>query len=540
MAFGVIFKTYRPNQVAYLGFFYAFVIGVSALVGIPAIFDADAYYYFTVARNIASGAGSTYDGVTVTTGYHPLWLGITTVVHYIFTDVASFHYAIHALLTGLFIAGHYLLMRVAIILGINFRAFMLASLLILVLNFAVFQSGLENTLLFFFLSLFLWQQFHEWRSNRASVVANSLVLLLAYFARLDVIFLVALYLPWHLWKYWLSGQRVAAITLPAIVLAGIMAHWLFMLANFDTIFSTSQMSLEEVQHLGANALFSFSAVGHSVTILLERVFEVLGYDPVSSTRFLGLVAPVILILSLIFLARKEFRWRFPIIMLGLMAAIQHTYFALVLNVWTREWYFTGWFIVVLFGAAFVLSKVTGRLHIIPMGLIFALVVIGILFINMERKNDSWSRALAQSEILQEFDKPGNILVGRQPDRAAYFSGVPVYHLEGKMNGYEFVRSYLLPKRLGSYLRDIGATHFVYSNAVNPPGLPAGGLRPGYVPCQVPIAEDEDGEVAVFGEYVRHNSEIAVYRISINSNTPTPALDPTGGECGPAIDLAPRR
>ena len=33
----------------------------------------DALYYPTVARNIALGLGSTYDGITQTNGYHPLW-----------------------------------------------------------------------------------------------------------------------------------------------------------------------------------------------------------------------------------------------------------------------------------------------------------------------------------------------------------------------------------------------------------------------------------------------------------------------------------
>jgi hypothetical protein len=36
----------------------------------------DALYYPTVARNIALGLGSTYDGITPTNGYHPLWCWI--------------------------------------------------------------------------------------------------------------------------------------------------------------------------------------------------------------------------------------------------------------------------------------------------------------------------------------------------------------------------------------------------------------------------------------------------------------------------------
>jgi hypothetical protein len=34
----------------------------------------DAYYYFKVAQNISEGHGSTFDGIHLTNGYHPLWL----------------------------------------------------------------------------------------------------------------------------------------------------------------------------------------------------------------------------------------------------------------------------------------------------------------------------------------------------------------------------------------------------------------------------------------------------------------------------------
>jgi hypothetical protein len=34
----------------------------------------DAFYYFETARNIAQGLGSTFDGIALTNGYHPLWM----------------------------------------------------------------------------------------------------------------------------------------------------------------------------------------------------------------------------------------------------------------------------------------------------------------------------------------------------------------------------------------------------------------------------------------------------------------------------------
>lgn len=36
----------------------------------------DFYYYLKIAENLANGRGSTFDSVTLTNGYHPLWLGL--------------------------------------------------------------------------------------------------------------------------------------------------------------------------------------------------------------------------------------------------------------------------------------------------------------------------------------------------------------------------------------------------------------------------------------------------------------------------------
>lgn len=38
------------------------------------LFDDDAFYYFGVARHLAGGDGSTFNGLDLTNGYHPLWL----------------------------------------------------------------------------------------------------------------------------------------------------------------------------------------------------------------------------------------------------------------------------------------------------------------------------------------------------------------------------------------------------------------------------------------------------------------------------------
>jgi hypothetical protein len=55
----------------------------------------DAFYYFTIGRNIADGAGSTFDGMHPTNGYHPLWMLVTVATYLVGFDGVA---AIRALL----------------------------------------------------------------------------------------------------------------------------------------------------------------------------------------------------------------------------------------------------------------------------------------------------------------------------------------------------------------------------------------------------------------------------------------------------------
>ena len=50
----------------------------------------DAFYYFQIARNLAEGKFSTFDGgITRTNGYHPIWLLLTTPFYWVFDKEAT-------------------------------------------------------------------------------------------------------------------------------------------------------------------------------------------------------------------------------------------------------------------------------------------------------------------------------------------------------------------------------------------------------------------------------------------------------------------
>ena len=76
-------------------------------------FIDDAFYYFEIARNLAAGKFSTFDGgITMTNGYHPVWLLLVTPFYWVL-DLESALFGIKALEIML-IAGGVCLLAVAV------------------------------------------------------------------------------------------------------------------------------------------------------------------------------------------------------------------------------------------------------------------------------------------------------------------------------------------------------------------------------------------------------------------------------------------
>ena len=75
------------------------------LVSLIHTFQDDAFYYFQIARNLAAGQFSTFDGgITRTNGYHPAWMLMVTPFYWLF-DAESALVAIKAFEFGLIAGG---------------------------------------------------------------------------------------------------------------------------------------------------------------------------------------------------------------------------------------------------------------------------------------------------------------------------------------------------------------------------------------------------------------------------------------------------
>lgn len=65
--------------------FFCFYLLTTQVVQLFSFVPDDAGYYFKIAKNLASGSGSSFDGIHATNGYQPMWLLVLTAVHWVLT-----------------------------------------------------------------------------------------------------------------------------------------------------------------------------------------------------------------------------------------------------------------------------------------------------------------------------------------------------------------------------------------------------------------------------------------------------------------------
>lgn len=169
----------------------------------------DAYYYFKVAQNISEGRGSTFDGISLSNGYHPLWMLVCIPIFALarFDVILSLRVLLlvmSALSAGTAILFYRLLGKVfhpAIgALAALYWAFNYGILV------RVYQQGLETGLAAFFVVLLMYKLYEFETSWRRGLVTKrqlftlGLIALFTAFSRLDLIFLAGLAGIWVVFR----------------------------------------------------------------------------------------------------------------------------------------------------------------------------------------------------------------------------------------------------------------------------------------------------------------------------------------------------
>ena len=154
-------------------------------------FEDDFFYYAQVARNLATGDGSTFDGIHQTNGYHPLWMFVLVLLYKLFPGTAFF-VAVQAVSVAAILAFFFGILRCVRYLLIPERLAPLTALLLSLHALLLLRFGMEVTLA---LPLGIWtlatilDPSFAWIQRQT--LQYGLLACATILARLDGVFLIA-------------------------------------------------------------------------------------------------------------------------------------------------------------------------------------------------------------------------------------------------------------------------------------------------------------------------------------------------------------
>jgi len=216
----MVLKLEKVLRVALPVILAAFILfnGVSFLIAgeerLINIFDDDAYYYFTIARNLIQEGRLTFDGTTLTNGFQPLWFGLLLPIFGMTKDPLTALRVVgllNTLLAGL--AGYlgWLALRKYSLIPFTFGMVLMQFCLV---SFGI--TGMETgiLILLFMVCLRLIKKLAPWDSavpsfRIASTLSVCLGLLLL--ARLDSIWFILVFLGILLYFYRLKRIKTLII-----------------------------------------------------------------------------------------------------------------------------------------------------------------------------------------------------------------------------------------------------------------------------------------------------------------------------------------
>jgi hypothetical protein len=185
------------------------------------IFEDDAYYYFTIAKNIRDGRGLTFDGQTITNGFHPLWLLTLLPVFLIVKDPILVLRCVGTVSTLL--TGYAVFLALRVLYKYRFVVFLISTVFFTISIASISNTGMETAILIpLLLVTFGILEKRENQREKTMVIGGYLAL--ALLARLDAVFLVFIVALFSVVE---SRRNLWIAGVPGIVLGMYLsANWL--------------------------------------------------------------------------------------------------------------------------------------------------------------------------------------------------------------------------------------------------------------------------------------------------------------------------
>ena len=448
---------------AIVGLLCAAALAAYLLAAIPSVWSArlgvnqfqdDAFYYLVPAKHLLQQGRFTFDGVTPTYGFHPLWMLVTvTLTAIVGPGAAPEHLvfamnlvekAIQGIAAALCIAW-YVREREA---DGSAAGFLGIALLLLCPYYIVFDQGMETTLAVALLAASV----QALRRDRPIMLGMLLALL--FLCRLDSGIFVGL--PLALYAVWSRrGEPHRGWAIAPLIVAMVAMPLAYLVATGSPVPISGAIKSSFpaitwhgsyfIEPLNVAAMYGWRTLLHGLNVWLCAVLLSVGLTGVAIARFareprndvLAVAVVAVALVANLLLFQKWEKSVDPRYFALPMAAVMFVLVAGVAGA-TRRVRVLGQLTIAAVAAAFVLE---------------AVVLAARLPASMHAKDATQRVYLDLTKVL-----PAEaVIAGTDVGALAFWTGRRVVNLDGVMNDFEFQKT-LRDRKLADYLRRQGVTH----------------------------------------------------------------------------------
>ncbi len=405
----------------------------------------DTYFYLKTALNFSSGKGSSFDGINLTNGYHPLWFLILSFYYFMIGLILNTSLELLLRLTFVFITimnvlSIYLLIKVVDKLSLFKSKFTLYGFIIITLPFTFFYVlGTEKniTVLLFILYTYLFVIDNE--SKNTFWKARAITLALIFLSRIDLGIIAGAILILFESRF-LNKNKIFRMLLIFIVTVLIYAFINKMVFGiYSSVSSKYKFSLDVI----SNLQFFPTPFSNPIDFGMLNIFLVGGLAYFVIIKFYKSELKRNNLFELLFIIS------FVFLLSNLLFNKQGV----------REWYY----IFPVFTSLILFFTVVDKLNLARLLFYVVVIVTGIYFtlfrINYYNHDSAYSFAkelkqkVKKSEIVFQIDYSGII---------GFFSERTVVNGDGLINSYDYYKV-LKNNQLMQYLMVLNPDYFIFYN-----------------------------------------------------------------------------
>lgn len=415
-----------------------FLASLDIKVLLPNLLSDDVFYYLKVAGNIASGVGASFDGITKTNGFHPLYamflaflysmngFGLETPIRISLVILSVFD-----VLTGLVVYKIMLLPA----FGSNRKSAFIACLFWVFNPFVISGTfyGLETAIATFFVSLSIYSylKVRGTEADSKKYVSLGVFLGVAMLARMDSVFLaVAIAADLLVQK----GTYKMLLTLAAVLIVS-LPWFAWNYSNFGMIQQNSGAVLSYVSGFHAGSFLSYS-------YLQSKVNSLYLFLRILVMFLFSMILPLTFVLLLLLLKRIELRVNYRKLLLNfivLFSILLVAYYPVLMGGVTRRYYqpllVVSALVVGLISRQITLPENKKLKAIFVILLLVNLLIVGLFYwVYRPLSPQSWHLDLYEAALwISANTNPGDRVGGFNCGIVGYFSNRTVVNLDGVIN-----------------------------------------------------------------------------------------------------------